>query len=115
MIVGTGDVAGRMKGLLKMGYGYSSGGSGFVALLLIAIPICYLMAWALTMGIVTQAAKEKGYDDLTGKLWFIGLFGLIFTPAIIVAALPDKKLQASSSKSADAATVATDFDELPDL
>lgn len=100
-----------------MGYGYSSGGgsTGFLGFLLVAIPICYLVAWVLTMQIVTKAAKEKGYDDLGGRLWFIGLFGLIFTPAIIVSSLPDKKLQASSSKSADAATGATDYDELPDL
>ena len=42
------------------------------------------------MTIVTQAAKDKGYAHLNGKLWFIGFFGLIFTPGIIVAALPDK-------------------------
>ena len=73
-------------------------------LVFLALLICYLAAWALTMGIVTQAAREKGYGNITGKLWFIGLFGLIFTPPIIVAALPDK--------SSAGATVE---DELPEV
>ena len=86
-----------------------------ILLFLLVLAICYLMAWAFTMQIVTKAAREKGYDDLGGKLWFIGLFGLVFTPAIIVSSLPDKKLQASSNRSADSAIGATDFGELPDL
>lgn len=75
-----------------------------VGLVFWALLICYLAAWALTMGLVTQAAREKGYGNITGKLWFIGLFGLIFTPSIIVAALPDK----SSART-------TVEDELPEV
>ena len=77
--------------------------------------ITYIIAWVLTMQIVTKAAKEKGYDNLSGKLWFIGLFGLIFTPPIIVAALPDKKLQSSSDSSTSAQVALDSIDELPDL
>lgn len=102
-----------------MGYGYSSGyessGGSFISFLLIVIPICYFVAWILTMGIVTKAAKEKGYDDLSGKLWFIGLFGFVFTPAIIVSALPDKRLQDPFGQSAVSDQNTEDFDELPDL
>lgn len=85
------------------------------AFLLLVIPICYLVAWVLAMGIVTKAAKEKGYDDLNGKLWFIGLFGFVFTPAIIVSALPDRKLQSMNDVLAATQTTQADPDELPDL
>ncbi|MBQ6523252.1 MAG: hypothetical protein IJI12_01180 [Atopobiaceae bacterium] len=77
--------------------------------------ITYIIAWVLTMQIVTKAAKEKGYDDLGGKLWFIGLFGLIFTPPIIVAALPDKRLQDSSAAATSSQIAPATVDELPDL
>lgn len=101
-----------------MGYGYSSGGSsggGFVSFLLFIVPICYLVAWVLAMEIVTKAAKEKGYDNLNGKLWFIGLFGFVFTPAIIVSALPDRKLQPATDADAGNSQSSTASDELPDL
>ena len=100
-----------------MSYGYSSGvGLGGILIFIIVIYyILYLIAWVLVMQIVTRAAKEKGYEDICGKLWFIGLFGLIFTPPIVVAALPDKRLQDSSSQAASATTGGSNFDELPDL
>ena len=59
-------------------------------ILILALLICYVVAWVFAMQIVTETAKAKGYSDITGKLWFIGLFGLPVTPAIIVSALPDK-------------------------
>lgn len=65
-----------------------------IQVIVLVVAILYLVAWIMTMIIVTRAAREKGYNNLTGKLWFIGLFAMVFTPAIIVAALPDKKLQA---------------------
>lgn len=77
--------------------------------------ICYLVAWYFSMQIVTKAAAEKGYADLNGKLWFIGLFGLIFTPGIIVAALPDKKVQGLTAVPQIVAQEEVDPDELPDL
>lgn len=61
----------------------------FLVILLILLCL-YLAAFIVSMLIVVKAARDKGYTDLSGRLWFIGLFGLIFTPAIIVAALPDK-------------------------
>ena len=101
-----------------MGYDYSSGtassGLGFLGVIFWIILICYLVAWFLTMIIVTKAAREKGYDDIGGKLWFIGLFGFVFTPAIIVAALPDKRLQDATISSVGNAA-ASHTDELPDL
>lgn len=81
----------------------------FFTLLLLVLSICYLAAWILTMTIVTQAAKDKGYAHLNGKLWFIGFFGLIFTPDIIVAALPNKT---SRKHLVEAASL---NDELPTL
>ena len=71
----------------------SYGLANFLEAVIPILFICYLVAWALSMSIVTGAAREKGYTDLNGKLWFIGFFGLMFTPPIIVAALPDKRLQ----------------------
>lgn len=74
----------------------------------------YLIAWILTMQIVTKAAREKGYQ-ITGRLWFIGFFGLIFTPAIIVAALPDKKPQQTASETSETAPQASQIDNLPNV
>ena len=62
----------------------------FFPMLAVALLVCYIVAWILTMQIVTRIAANKGYPELSGKLWFVGFFGLIFTPALIVAALPKK-------------------------
>lgn len=83
--------------------------SSTIIILFLFLIVCYIVAWVLTMTIVIQAAKDKGYSHLSGKLWFIGFFGLIFTPAIIVAALPDK---ASGKHRAEKASL---NDELPAL
>lgn len=69
--------------------------------------ICYFIAWWMGMQLIADAAKRKGYGDITGKLWFIGFFGLIVTPAVIVAALPDR----NATGAAD--TPASVEDELP--
>ncbi len=71
--------------------------------------ICYLAAWYMGMQLVTDAARRKGHGDITGKLWFIGLFGLIVTPALIVAALPDKAAVGGAPAPEDVAG------ELPEL
>lgn len=98
-------------------YGYSSAdaGTGFgsFGIFFFLLMVAYIVSWVLTMGIVTMAAKEKGYDNLGGKLWFIGLFGLVFTPAIIVSALPDKTVRSISEQHASKDNTADD--ELPDL
>ena len=80
-----------------------------IIILFLALIICCVIAWVLTMTIVTQAAKDKGYTHLDGRLWFIGFFGLIITPGIIVAALPNKT---SGKHLAEAASL---NDELPAL
>lgn len=73
-------------------YSYSSSSTfGLFGFISLAIIILYLVAWFLSMQMITSAAEEKGYGEYKGRLWFIGLVGLIFTPAIIVAALPDKE------------------------
>lgn len=59
--------------------------------------ICILIAWVWAMRLVSEAAIAKGYGDIIRKLWFIGLFGLIVTPAIIVAALPDRSEDAPNT------------------
>ena len=62
----------------------------FSIIIFLTLFICYVIAWVLTMTIVTQAEKDNGYTHLDGRLWFIGFFGFIITPGIIVAALPNK-------------------------
>lgn len=62
----------------------------FFPMIALALLVCYIVAWVFTMQIVTKIAADKGCPELSSKLWFIGFFGLIFTPAIIVAALPKK-------------------------
>lgn len=49
-----------------------------------------LIAYVLFMLIVIRAAKDKGYPHMGFQLCFIGLFLFPFTPALVVAALPDK-------------------------
>ncbi len=68
-----------------------------IDLLILGCIICIPIAWILAMRLVSEAAKAKGYGDITGTLWFIGLFGLIVTPAIIVAALPDRSKDAPNT------------------
>ena len=75
----------------------SSAGSGTFFFIMLIVAFLYLAAWVVTMLIVTDIAREKGYYDMSGKLWFIGLFGFIVTPCVLVAALPDKKLRENSS------------------
>jgi hypothetical protein len=73
-------------------YGTSGdGGFSFVAIVMLTIFVCYIVSYVWTTQLAIKAAREKGYEDLDGKFWFIGLFGMVFTPAIIAAALPDKK------------------------
>ena len=78
--------------------GSASQGLNLGMVIAIIVVICVIIAWFMAMFIITDIAEEKGYEYLKKFLWFIGLFGLIFTPAIIVAALPDKKQNASSNK-----------------
>jgi hypothetical protein len=80
-----------------------------MAIIGLAVLVCYILAWVWTTQISIEAARAKGYDDLDGKLWFIGLFGFVFTPAIIAAALPDKKGRSTGEAEKDVAG------ELPSL
>ncbi|WP_321972889.1 SHOCT domain-containing protein [Paratractidigestivibacter sp.] len=58
--------------------------------IVLALLVCYIVAWVMAMQLIAKVAEHKGYRDITGKLWFIGFFGFAFTPAVIVSALPDK-------------------------
>ena len=97
----------------------SSSGSGVVFIILVLIFLCvYLGAWIVAMLLITRAAREKGYvdeDDVSSQLWFIGLVVTPICPAVIVAALPDKKLQKSMEANVlGDKTIAVDA-ELPSL
>lgn len=74
----------------SFGTGLEEGVSLGASLIVLAIVICAIVAWILAMRIITRAARDKGYDDITGRLWFFGIIGTFFVPAIIVAALPNK-------------------------
>ena len=63
---------------------------GLLQFIFFVLLVCYFIAWYMGMQLIADAAERKGYGDITGKLWFIGFFGLIVAPAVIVAALPDK-------------------------
>lgn len=87
----------KSKGALM--YHYSSGpdfGGVFIFIMAILF-FLYLAAWAASMMIITDIADKKGHGDIKGQLWFIGLFGLIVTPALIVIALPDKSNNGGST------------------
>lgn len=99
-----------MKGVIAMGYGYG------LAILIVAALLCVFVAWIIGIDIITNAAKDKGYEDLNGKLTFIGFFGLFFMSAAIVAALPDKKMRSIMASNAQSNSATKDADdELPEL
>lgn len=80
-----------------------------IQLVFLVFLVCYVAAWYLGMQLIADAARRKGYGDIVGTLWFIGLFGLIVTPAVIVAALPGKAATDRDVKPEDVAG------ELPEL
>ncbi len=71
-----------------------------IAIFALLFACLYLAAWIMTMLLMTKVAEEKGYGHIKGQLWFIGLFALIFTVPLIVAALPDKTGRTAASKPA---------------
>lgn len=77
-----------------------------------ALIICYGIACYFSSGLIIKAAKDKGYEDQGLKLAFIIVFATPASAAMIVAALPDKKLQTSVSD--DSAPHSIDA-ELPEL
>lgn len=64
-----------------------------IVVITVALFVLYWIAYYFTMQIVLEAANAKGYAHLENKLIFIGIVGLIVTPALLVAALPDKVSQ----------------------
>lgn len=91
---------------------YSTAPSNIILFIMLCFLICYIAAWVLAMTIITKAAREKGYTELDGKLWFIGLFSTPVCPAVIVAALPDKRLLQNISSESKTASIDS---ELPKL
>lgn len=77
-----------------------------------ALIICYGIACYFSAGLIIKAAKDKGYEDQGLKLAFIIVFATPASAAMIVAALPDKKLQTSVSE--DSTPPSLD-EELPKL
>ena len=91
---------------------YSSVFSSIVLPILFCFLICYIAAWWFAMKIITKAAIDKGYNDICGNLWFIGIFATPIFPAVIVAALSDKRLPQNSSTEQKAIDIDS---ELPGL
>ncbi len=83
----------------------------FISVVMMIISILYLAAWIMTMLLMTKVAEEKGYGNIKGQLWFIGLFALVFTVPLIVAALPDKTGRTSTSTPPSASP----FSDLPEV
>lgn len=74
--------------------------------------ICYGIACYFSAGLIIKAAKDKGYEDQGLKLAFIIVFATPASAAMIVAALPDKKLQTSVSEDSTPPSI---DEELPKL
>lgn len=77
-----------------------------------ALIICYGIACYFSAGLIIKAAKDKGYEDQGLKLAFIIVFATPASAAMIVAALPDKKLQTSISEDSTPPSI---DEELPKL
>ncbi|RGL10529.1 MULTISPECIES: hypothetical protein [unclassified Collinsella] len=81
-------------------------------LIILALIVCYGIACYFSAQLIVKAAMDKGYEDQGLKLAFIIVFATPASAAMIVAALPDKRLQTSVS---DNPVLSTIDAELPKL
>ena len=85
-------------------------GSEYLATITLLVLVVYIIIFfVLVMGTLFEIAKEKGYTNLGAQLIWIGVLGTPIISAIIVAALPDKKLRSLLEKN----QASQPFDELP--
>lgn len=68
------------------------------------ILLCFcLTAWLVSIRIFIEIAREKGYfcKEGSGWLWFAGIFATPIIPGIIVASLPERKVDEVPSNSVE--------------
>lgn len=80
--------------------------------IVLALIVCYGVACYFSNQLIVKVAMDKGYEDQRLKLTFIIVFATPASAAMIVAALPDKRLQTSVS---DNPVLSTIDAELPKL
>ncbi len=64
----------------------------FISLLMLLIAIVVLVAWVMSISLIINAIKAKGYEKITtGTLWFIGIFASPIVLGLYAVALPEKR------------------------
>lgn len=62
-----------------------------ILLLMLLIAVAVLVAWIMSISLIINAIKAKGYDQITtGTLWFIGIFASPMVLGLYAIALPEK-------------------------
>ena len=60
-------------------------------LIVLAIVVCTIVAWIMSINMFIDAARAKGYKmKKTGVIWFVGIFATPIVAGLYVNALPNK-------------------------
>lgn len=60
-------------------------------LIMLAIVVCTIVAWIMSINMFIDAARAKGYKmKKTGVIWFVGIFATPIVAGLYVNALPNK-------------------------
>ena len=60
-------------------------------LIMLAIVVCAIVAWIMSINMFIDAARAKGYKmKKTGVIWFVGIFATPIVAGLYVNALPNK-------------------------
>lgn len=63
-----------------------------ISLLMLLIAVVILAAWLMSISLIINAIKAKGYDQITtGTLWFIGIFASPMILGLYAIVLPEKR------------------------
>lgn len=62
-----------------------------IFLIMLAIVVCTIVAWIMSINMFIDAARAKGYKmKKTGVIWFVGIFATPIVAGLYVNALPNK-------------------------
>lgn len=85
-------------------------------LFLITVLVLILVAWLLSIDLLIDAGKAKGYSMAnSGKLWFIGIVATPLVVGLYVAALPDNRRIVFEQGSRQSSGLASGDDALPEV
>lgn len=60
-------------------------------LIMLAIVVCTIVAWIMSINMFIDAARAKGYKmKKTGVIWFVAIFATPIVAGLYVNALPNK-------------------------